>query len=207
MLILLIPSLVKLLEISTSSFDLHQPRGRMPCSPSCVQLDLWRRSYTRPTVVLQSIILVFNMFDINGRQASASHDPPRHTPGETPQAPHLLVASRGPRRLGGALPVHQRILFRCVAERLSFIHIALVKAIPGTNDDPTLLFTLCCLPFLSLVKIDTIQTSAFCMMVRNFSVWVKFHVLAGSYLELAKCDCKEQLSYKVTKLNINFLAF
>ncbi|MPC22146.1 hypothetical protein E2C01_015152 [Portunus trituberculatus] len=49
-------------------------------------------------------------------QASASHDPPRHTPGETPQAPRLLVASRGPRRLGGALPVHQRILFRCVAE-------------------------------------------------------------------------------------------
>lgn len=103
---------------------------------------------------------------------------------------------RSTRRLGGALPVHQRILFRCVAEHLSFIHIALVKAIPGTNDDPTLLFTLlCCIPFLSLVKIDTIQMSAFCMMVRNFSVWVKFHVLAGSYLELAKCDCKEQLSY------------
>ena len=63
-------------------------------------------------------------------------------PGESTRASHLLVTVRGQHHLGGALPVHQRILFRYVAEHLSFIRIALVKAVPGSNDDPILLFPL-----------------------------------------------------------------
>lgn len=45
--------------------------------------------------------------------------------------------------------------------------------------------------------------SAFCMMVRNYSVWLNFRVLAGwVQSRVTKCCCEEQPSYEVTKFTV-----